>query len=229
MSQLERKTLKGSGGHVIADLTEYEIRKAKLGGPDLFLGAVGRLDKNRIWSYYCKNCGKNYEGSPAIKYEKLNQEVAKGYTLSEQGEYLCKQCGSLIAQYKKFADPNEPQSTIETESASSQYTRDGFVAIRRLVGISVYDSNAFLLGTVKDIGLRDNYSKIVIVISTTGQTESEVPWEQISKIGDIVLLKAQEPPKPVTAIASGKCNICGFANRQDSRFCEQCGNKLALG
>jgi len=48
MSELERKTLKGSGGHIVANLTEYEIKKAKLGGPDLFLGAVGRLDKDKI-------------------------------------------------------------------------------------------------------------------------------------------------------------------------------------
>jgi len=226
MSELEKKTLKGSGGHIVANLTEFEIKKAKLGGPELFLGALGRLDKDRIVKYHCKNCDKDYEGAPEIKYEKVNQEVAKGYTLSEQGEYLCKQCGSLIAQYKKFAESNESQSTSDTESASGQYVQEGFVAIRKLVGMSVYDSDASLFGTVKDIGLRDNKTKIVMVISTTEQTEREVPWDQISKIGDAVLLKASEAAKQITSAVSAKCSKCGFANKPDSKFCEQCGNKL---
>ena len=226
MNELERRTLKGSGGHIVANLTEYEIKKANLAGPDLFLGALGRLDKDRILNYYCKNCNKEYEGAPEIKYEKVNQEVAKGYTLSEQGEYLCKQCGSLIAQYKKFAESNEPQSTQDAESASGQYAQEGFVAIRKLVGMSVYDINASLFGTVKDIGLRENKTKIVMVISTTEQTEKEVPWDQISKIGDVVLLKEQETSKHITGAVSAKCDKCGFANKSNSKFCEQCGNKL---
>lgn len=225
MSELERKTLKGSGGHVVADLTESEIKKAKLAGSDLFLGALGRLDKSRIVKYYCKNCNKDYDGAPEIKYEKVNQEVAKGYTLSEQGEYLCKQCGSLIAQYKKFAEPSGTQSTPETEPLSGQYAQDGFVAIRKLVGMSVYDGDASLLGTVKDIGLRDNKTKIVMVISTTEQSEREVPWDQISKIGDVVLLKAPEAAKQIPS-GSVKCGKCGFTNKPNSKFCEQCGNKL---
>ncbi len=225
MDELERKTLKGSGGHVVANLTETEIKKAKLGGPDLFLGALGRLDKDKIVKYYCKTCNKEFEGAPEIKYERVNQEVAKGYTLSEQGEYLCKQCGSLIAQYKKFAEPSGPQSSPDAEPTSGKYVQDGFVAIRKLVGMSVYSSDASLLGTVKDIGLRDNKTKIVMVISTTEQTEREVPWDQISKMGDIVLLKAAEGAKDVPS-GSGMCDKCGFANKPDSRFCEQCGNKL---
>jgi sporulation protein YlmC with PRC-barrel domain len=224
MSELETRTLKGSGGHVVAKLTEQEMKKARLGGPDLFLGALGRIDKSRILKYYCKNCNKDYEGAPEIKYEKVNQEVAKGYTLSEQGEYLCKQCGSLIAQYKKFADQGEVQQRTTLESLVDQYSKEGFIAIRKLVGMSVFDGDASLLGTVKDIGLRDNKTKIVIVISTTEHGEREIPWERILKIGDVVFLKADETAKQPDV--SGKCNKCGFSNKQDSRFCEQCGNKL---
>lgn len=226
--QLEKKTLKGSGGHIIANLTQQEIKKARLGGPELFLGAVGRIDKDRIERYYCKNCNKDYEGAPEIKYEKVNQEVAKGYTLSEQGEFLCKQCGSLIAQYKKFAEhgETEPASTPELNT-SSQYMQEGFVAIRKLIGMSVYDSDAMLVGTVKEIGLRDNKSKIVMAISTTEQSEMEVLWDQIARIGDVVLLKISIVAKTSPGITSpNKCNKCEFENKQDSKFCEQCGNKL---
>ncbi|MFQ5969380.1 MAG: PRC-barrel domain-containing protein [Nitrososphaerales archaeon] len=226
--QLEKKTLKGSGGHIIANLTQKEIKKALLGGPELFLGAVGRIDKDRIERYYCKKCNKDYEGAPEINYEKVNEEVAKGYTLSEQGEFLCKQCGSLIAQYKKFAQNGETESasTIESET-SNQYVQEGFVAIRKLIGMSVYDSDAMLVGTVKEIGLRDNRSKIVMAISTTEQSEMEVLWDQIARIGDVVLLKISTGVKTSLGINSAnKCNKCEFENKQDSKFCEQCGNKL---
>ncbi len=226
MSGLERKTLKGSGGHVVANLTESEIRKSKLAGSDLFLGALGRLDKDRIVKYYCKNCNKDYDGAPEIKYEQVNQEVAKGYTLSEQGEYLCRQCGSVIAQYKKFAEPNEIKPVPRVESRSDQYGREGFVAIRKLVGMSVFDGDVSLIGTVKDIGLRDNKTKIVMVISTTEQTEREIAWDQISKIGDVVLLRASGIDKRIVTMVSGKCGRCDFENRQESKCCERCGNKL---
>ncbi|MEM2759258.1 MAG: PRC-barrel domain-containing protein [Nitrososphaerales archaeon] len=217
--QLEKKTLKGSGGYVVANVTAEEIKKGRLAGSDLFLGAVGRIDERRILQYYCKNCNKEFDGCPEIKYEKVNQEVAKGYTLSEQGEYICKQCGSVIAQYKRFAAQNEQSSP----STNSTYAQEGFVAIRNLIGMNVYDENATLIGTVKDIGLRDNKSRIVMVISTTEQTEKEIPWDVIMKIGDIVLVKAKGEP---TVDHRGRCSKCGFENEKESKFCEQCGNKL---
>lgn len=219
--QLEKKTLKGSGGYVIANLTPQEIKKGGVAGVDLFLGAVGRIDEKRILQYFCKNCGKEFDGAPEIKYEKVNEEVAKGYILSEQGEYICKQCGAVIAQYKTFAGQGE--SGTGTPPSQAAYEQEGFVALRKLTGINVYDSNAILIGTVKDIGLRDNKSKIVVIISTTEQTEKEIPWDMIMKIGDIVLIRAKEA---LDTEEKGKCKKCGFDNKEDSKFCEQCGNKL---
>jgi len=217
--QLEKKTLKGSGGYVIANLTPQEIKKGRLAGADLFLGAVGRIEERRVLQYYCKNCNKEFDGAPEIRYEKVNQEVAKGCILAEQGEYICEQCGSVIAQYKKFAEQDEVSTPVE-----STYMQDGFIALRKLVGMSVYDSNATLIGTVKDLGLRDGRTKIVMVISTAEQTEKEIPWDIVMKIGDIVLLKTKEQE---TKVAKGKCGKCGFQNEENSRFCEQCGSKLS--
>ena len=223
--QLEKKTLKGSGGYVIANLTAQEVKKGRVAGVDLFLGAVGRIEEKRILQYFCKNCNKEFDGAPEIKYERVNQEVAKGYTLSEQGEYICKQCGTVIAQYKTFAA--EGESNAGSTPSQASYEQEGFVALRKLIGINVYDNNAVLVGTVKDIGLSDNRSKIVIVISTTERTEKEVPWDAIVKIGDIVLIKAKEQETSSTS-SKGKCKKCGFDNKEDSKFCEQCGNKLIL-
>ena len=221
--QLEKKTLKGSGGHLVANLTAQEVKKGRVAGVDLFLGAVGRIEGKRILQYFCKNCNKEFDGAPEIKYEKVNQEVAKGYTLSEQGEYICKQCGTVIAQYKTFAA--EGESNAGSTPSQAPYEQEGFVALRKLIGINVYDNNAVLVGTVKDIGLSDNRSKIVIVISTTERTEKEVPWDAIVKIGDIVLIKAKE--QETSSVSSkGRCKKCGFDNKEDSKFCEQCGNKL---
>lgn len=214
--QLEKKTLKGSGGYVVANLTPQEIKRGGVAGVDLFLGAVGRIDKSRILQYFCKNCNKEYDGAPNIEYERMNEEVAKGYTLSEQGEYKCKQCAHVIAQYKTFAE----QGTSSPDSISKEsYERDGFVTLRKLIGVNVYDSNATLLGTIKDIGLKNDKSRIVMVISTTEQTEKEIPWDAIGNIGDIVLVKAEQE-------VESRCKKCGFENSKDSKFCERCGAKL---
>ncbi len=221
--QLEKKTLKGSGGYVVANITPQELKKGRVAGVDLFLGAVGRIDKERILQYFCKNCNKEFDGAPEIKFEKVNEEVAAGTMLSEQGEYICKQCGMVIAQYKTFgeAGENSPSST----SSKAPYEKEGFVALRKLIGVNVYDSNAVLLGTVKDIGLSDNKSKIVMMISTTEQTEEEIPWDAIMKIGDIVLIRVKEEQE-VLNVSSSECKKCGFDNSTDSKFCEQCGNKV---
>jgi hypothetical protein len=63
---LEEKKLLGSGGYAFAKLTEQEEIKASLGVPQIFLGNVGRLNKDRFSKYYCKRCEKEYPGCPVI-------------------------------------------------------------------------------------------------------------------------------------------------------------------
>ena len=45
---LRIKKLRGSGGFVIAQVTDEQQRKGNLGGPDLFLAPIGRLDVESI-------------------------------------------------------------------------------------------------------------------------------------------------------------------------------------
>ena len=63
--------------------------------------------------------------------------------------------------------------------------------MQSLVGMSAYDSEAMLIGKVEQIGLRKvgggGNAHITIKIG-----EKEVPWDGISKIGDIILLKTAE-------------------------------------
>ena len=104
---LRIKKLRGSGGFVIAQVTDEQQSKGNLGGPDLFLAPIGRLDVESIKKYTCNTCDKEYEGGPKIEYENPNEEVAENLILVERGQYLCTICGSPIAEYREFKKPNE--------------------------------------------------------------------------------------------------------------------------
>jgi sporulation protein YlmC with PRC-barrel domain len=290
-NNLQEKKLRGSGGHVYAKVTEEEQRRGNLGGPELFLAGVGRLDEVRFSKYYCNKCERDYEGSPMISYENPNEELGEGVTLIEKGEYKCKTCNSILAQYRKFdtAAANSKSATVEDKSVSkvqspsihnnndavssdglSQQSKDadltstsllnttvnnapsitkttplttqlGFVPIQSFIGIPVYDSNAILVGRVKEIGLRrSSKGQVQISIkvskdmnnniseSSFDQTD-EVMWNDISKIGDVVLLAATATKMRTNDDQPSnkrKCTSCGYQNEKDAIFCEECGNKL---
>jgi sporulation protein YlmC with PRC-barrel domain len=249
------KKLRGSGGYAIARVTDEEQKKGNLGGPELFLAGIGRLDESRFVKYYCNKCEKVYEGSPALVFENPHEELGEGVTLIEKGEYKCKTCNSTIAQYRKFDAPAQtPQQQEPTVASSSQVpaskvegkespsssptadsivattatqstttiTSDSFFPMQSLVGMSAYDSEAMLIGKVEQLGLRKvgggGNARITIKIG-----EKEVPWDGISKIGDIVLLKTSETK---SAEAGGKCSACGYQNESNAIFCAECGTKL---
>lgn len=250
---MAEKKLRGSGGYAIARVTDDEQKKGNLGGPELFLAGIGRLDEDRFVKYYCNKCEKAYEGSPSLVFENPNEELGEGVTLIEKGEYKCKTCSATIAQYRKFdasaqtiqqqeatniSTVQAPESRIEEEASQTSpsdltvipaatattITSGNFFPIQSLVGMSAYDSEAMLIGKVEQIGLRKVSARgnahIVIKVG-----EKEVPWEGISKIGDILLLKTTET-KPATPAAGGKCSACGYQNESDAAFCAECGTKL---
>ena len=70
--KLQEKKLRGSGGYAIANVTDEEQRSGNLGGPELFLAGVGRLQEERFSKYYCNKCEKQYDGPPKISYENPN-------------------------------------------------------------------------------------------------------------------------------------------------------------
>ena len=126
---LRIKKLRGSGGFVIAQVTDEQQRKGNLGGPDLFLAPIGRLDVESIKKYTCNTCDKEYEGSPKIEYENPNEEVAENLILAERGQYLCTICGSPIAEYREFKKQNElgdvgNAKPIETQTEIGQEVMD---------------------------------------------------------------------------------------------------------
>jgi sporulation protein YlmC with PRC-barrel domain len=289
-NDLQEKKLRGSGGYVYARVTEDEQRRGNLGGPDLFLAGVGRLDETRFSKYYCNKCEREYEGPPMVNYENPNEQLGEGVTLIEKGEYVCKTCNNVLAQYRKFDTPaaNSKTSTVEDKSVSkiqsnipsndtvspdglSQQPTDvnlasssigntdihdassitktatfatqlGFIPIQSLVGVPAYDSDAILVGRIKEIGLRrlsTGHVQISIRISKNmnehGSQSSfnqidEVMWNDISKIGDVVILApAATKMKATTNNLSSnkrKCASCGYQNEDEAIFCEECGTKL---
>ena len=106
-SELRLKKLRGSGGYVMASVSDEQQVKGNLGGPDLFLAPIGRLDANKITKHFCNTCEKEFEGSPKIEFENPNEEVAENLVLAERGQYICNSCNASIAEYREFKKPNE--------------------------------------------------------------------------------------------------------------------------
>ena len=230
--QMAEKKLRGSGGYAIARVTEPEQKKANLGGPELFLAGIGRMEEDRFVKYFCNKCEKEYEGSPSIVYDTPNEELGEGVTLVEKGEYKCKTCSATIAQYRRFETPPEqqpaPQVQEKKASAPAQVEptvaqsipSSEYVAIQSVVGMSAYDSEAMQIGRIEEVGLRRAGGNARITLKVGGK---EISWDSVSKIGDIILVGTAAQTK---SSAGGKCPSCGYQNETESTFCSECGIKF---
>jgi len=242
-SELRLKKLRGSGGYVMATVTDEQQMKGNLGGPDLFLAPIGRLDADKITKHFCNTCEKEFEGPPKIEFENPNEEVAENLILAERGQYICNSCNASIAEYRDFkkqdeagevgvAKPLEPQVQSTQPETKQQVAEppktpepaitklDSATSVTSIEGKHVFDENANKLGTAKQVGI-DSTQSMVLVITKEDGTEGSIPWNSIKKIGEVVLLG-----KPEVATQPGKCSNCGFANKEGSKFCEECGNKI---
>ena len=266
--ELRLKKLRGSGGYIMASINDDQQRKGNLGGPDLFLAPVGRIDSEKISKFYCNTCEKDYEGAPKIQFENPNEEVAENLILVEKGQYVCITCSSTLAEYREFRKPNEsidvgnasslarqyesimptsepmkqsftsPRSTIsipdfDTQIFSSSNIQENIVSqsqqasssFNAIVGMTVYDENAKKIGTVKQVGV-DATQNVVLIITKNDGSEISVKWNQIKKIGEVILLgEGQSGTIGITESAS-KCSSCGFNNKPDSKFCQSCGSRV---
>ena len=241
------KKLRGSGGYIMASVTDEQQVKGNLGGPDLFLAPIGRLDSEIITKHFCNTCEKEFEGSPKIEFENPNEEVAENLILAEKGQYICNSCNASIAEYREFKKQDEqeevgsakpldtqvqsapqeaaaassPQEAAAASSPQEAATQPGPVtSITSIEGKTVYDENANKIGTAKQVGI-DSTQSMVIVITKNDGMEGSIQWNSIKKIGDVILLG-----NPEEVAQPGKCSNCGFANKEGSKFCEECGNKI---
>ncbi len=95
--------LHGSGGRVIADITEDQAKKADLGVGKCFLAPVGKIEEKNMQKYFCKKCDLDFDSSPKIQIEERpNEPVADGLILIERGQYVCQKCNSIIGEYRVF-------------------------------------------------------------------------------------------------------------------------------
>jgi sporulation protein YlmC with PRC-barrel domain len=246
------KKLRGSGGYVMATVTDEQQMKGNLGGPDLFLAPIGRLDADKITKHFCNTCEKEFEGPPKIEFENPNEEVAENLVLAERGQYICNSCNASIAEYREFKKPNEegevgsakpldPNATPPTVEAApptveaapptveaapptvEATTPSSSASVSSIEGRNVIDENANKVGTAKQVGIDANTQSMVLVITKNDGTEGSIPWSSIKKVGEVVLLGK---PEETATSQPGKCSECGFVNKEGSKFCEECGSKM---
>lgn len=100
--------VQGSGGYIIADLTDEQAKKADLGVGKLFLAPIGKLETKKMFKHYCNNCETEFENPPIIHLEEsTNEEVADNLILIERGQYTCENCSSIIGEYRVFKKKDE--------------------------------------------------------------------------------------------------------------------------
>ena len=249
------KKLRGSGGYILALVTDEQQGKGNLGGPDLFLAPIGRLDAEKIKKYSCNTCDKEYDGGPKIEYENPNEEVAENLILAERGQYLCTICGSTIAEYREFqkadqlsdignARPLETKSEIIEESMSDtkreyddQYhafddfgetdTQSEPIAstFSAISGMSVFGENAKQIGIAKQVGV-DSNNQVILVVSDNEGNDVSINWQKIKKVGEIILLGDSSTTSDASPQQGLKCPSCNFDNKSNSKFCQSCGTKI---
>ena len=267
-TELKSKKLRGSGGYIMASINDDQQRKGNLGGPDLFLAPVGRIDSEKISKFYCNTCERDYEGAPKIQFENPNEEVAENLILVEKGQYICTTCSSTLAEYREFKKPNEtievgnakpmippsesfsppPQPMQQSFSSSpptvtipdfdaetlpgpsfqggySTQPQQSSPSFNAIAGMTVYDENAKKIGSVKQVGV-DATQNVVLIITKNDGSEISVKWDQINKIGEIIILGKGQAVTSKTMESTSNCASCGFANKPGSKFCESCGSQL---
>ena len=271
-SVIEKK-LRGSGGYTIAKISDNEQRMANLGGPELFLAGIGRLETDRFVKYHCNKCEKDYQGAPNIQFENPNEDLGENIILVEKGEYKCKLCNYTIAQYRKFNEAKENNVVLQDnnhtdgktgtkeeppkKSASPDDQKTGttpindnsiisdleigYSPIEKIIGMSTYNNNAQLVGKISEIGLRKtSKGKVQFSFKITNLKNEiiEVEWDNVDKIGDIVLLHekgidddthSNKEKMDINKRLDKDHKICAHCNHKndtESLFCEECGKKM---
>jgi sporulation protein YlmC with PRC-barrel domain/ribosomal protein L40E len=120
----------------------------------------------------------------------------------------------------------------------------GFSPIEKLLGMYTYDNNAQLVGRINEIGLRkspDGKAQFSFKIINKMKDIIEVLWDDIDKIGDIIILHEKNSnqntkyskdinDKINNVIDNNKdskiCKNCNYKNDIEAIFCEECGKKL---
>ena len=248
------KKLRGSGGFIMAQVTDEQQTKGNLGGPDLFLAPIGRLDPGKIKKFYCNTCDSEYEGEPKIEYENPNEQVSENLFLAERGQYLCTTCDSSLAEYREFKKSDElndaglaqpldaKEAIIKEVTSDTQQQVDGLFdelgstkqqdpqttvsTFSAIPGMSVFDENAKKIGIAKQVGV-DSDNTVILVMTDNEGNDVSISWQRIKKVGEIILLGDSASTTSNTPTQQGsRCSSCNCDNKPDSKFCESCGTAI---
>jgi sporulation protein YlmC with PRC-barrel domain len=255
-SELRLKKLRGSGGYIMATVTDEQQTKGNLGGPDLFLAPIGRLDDDKITKHFCNTCEKEFEGPPKIEFENPNEEVAENLVLAERGQYICKACNASIAEYREFKKPNEEGEVGSAKPLDANTTTAPTVEVATAPTVEVATAPTVEVATAPTVEVTQPGSA-TSVSSIEGRTVID---ENANKVGiakqvgidantqSMVLVITKNDgtegsipwtsikkvgevillgkPEETAATQPGKCSECGFINKDGSKFCEECGTKI---
>ena len=253
-SELRLKKLRGSGGYVMASVSDEQQVKGNLGGPDLFLAPIGRLDANKITKHFCNTCEKEFEGPPKIEFENPNEEVAENLVLAERGQYICNSCNASIAEYREFKKPNEgaevggakPLDTniapaVEPPTLPKAEAPPAPVAEAPPAPVAEATqpgSSASVSSIEGRMVVDENANKVGTAkqVGIDGNTQSMVLviTKNDGTEGSIPWTSIKKvgevillgKPEETIADEPGKCSECGFINKDGSKFCEECGTKV---
>jgi len=255
-SELRLKKLRGSGGYVMATVSDEQQVKGNLGGPDLFLAPIGRLDAKTITKHFCNTCEKEFEGPPKIEFENPNEEVAENLILAERGQYICNSCNASIAEYREFKKPNEEvevgsakpldpnATTAPTVEATTAPTVEATTAptVEATTAPTVEATQPGSAASVSSIEGRMVIDENANKVGTAKQVGIDANTQSMvlviikndgteGSIPWVAIKKVGEvvllgKPEESAAAQPGKCSECGFVNKDGSKFCEECGTKI---
>ena len=238
----------------MATVTDEQQMKGNLGGPDLFLAPIGRLEADKITKHFCNTCEKEFEGSPKIEFENPNEEVAENLILAERGQYICESCNASIAEYREFKKPNEegevgsakpldPNATtdkplIQENPTLAEATQPTVEATTPTVEATQPSSSASVSSIEGRMVVDENANKIGTAkqVGIDGNTQSMVLviTKNDGTEGSVPWASIKKvgevillgKPEETVDVEPGKCSECGFINKEGSKFCEECGSKM---
>ncbi|MEM2876251.1 MAG: zinc ribbon domain-containing protein [Candidatus Bathyarchaeia archaeon] len=104
-----------------------------------------------------------------------------------------------------------------------------------LVGKTVIGQDAYVSGKVKDLAVTEE-GKLGLLVEEKDGREKVILFDDVHKIGDVVLLKTRGAPEavprptpmpsPQVAPATNLCPKCGWQNKPEAKFCIKCGRRL---
>ncbi len=240
----------------MASINDEQQMKGNLGGPDLFLAPIGRLESEIITKHFCNTCEKEFEGPPKIEFENPNEEVAENLILAEKGQYICNNCNSTIAEYREFKKEDEVKEIGEAkpiqESVSTapeitstvqeppqvQQEPPQVQQEPPQVQQATQPTTGGSVSSIEGLTVYDENARKIGIARQVGVDSTQTVVLLITKndgtegsvpwssIGKVGDVILLGNVTVAEANEPGKCSSCGFVNNEGSKFCEECGTKL---